>query len=458
MLKLSVEELSAACKGRGKNLNSQEGFSGVTIDSRSVNKGDIFIALKGENSDGHNYVEKAIEGGASLAIVQKPVENQNIPHIMVEDTLKALQDISRYYIKKFKIPFIAVTGSSGKTTTKDMIAAVIGRKYNVLKTEGNYNNEIGLPLTVLRLDSSHDIGVLEMGMSALGEIELLADIVRPEIGVISNVGITHIELLGSRENILKAKLELFTYFNKNNTAVINGDDDMLKSYDSDSFKVIKYGLDSSNDIYAYNITEKGEKGIEFTVDVSGEPERFTLPLPGIHNVYNALSAISVAEIFGIGPEEIREGLLEFKPSKDRMEIITLKDGIKVINDVYNANPDSMAAAIRVLKSMKSGGRTICVLGDMFELGDMSQREHVRLGEYAANAGVDIVIAVGDFSGYVTKGVLNKRTNNSRAYDFSSNKEAAELLNEILAPGDVVLVKGSRGMKMEYIIDLLRERG
>lgn len=455
---LSIGEIVSACGGVPVNIGDNTVISGVCIDSRKVVRGDMFIAIKGESLDGHDYIDKAVEGGAALAIVHKPLGKPGIPHIMVKDTLKALQDISRCYRNNFKIPFVAVTGSSGKTTTKDMIAAVLSQKYRVLKTEGNFNNEIGLPLTLLKLDPSHQIAVLEMGMSSLGEIRLLSDIVRHDIGVISNVGTAHIEMLGSRENILKAKLELFTYFKKNNIAVINGDNDPLRSFESDKFQIVKFGLDSSNDTCAYDIVEKGEKGIEFTVHMGGRPERFNLALPGIHNVYNALSAISVARLFNIEPEEIRKGLMEFKPSKNRMDMLTLKNGIKVINDVYNANPDSMTAVIRVLQSMKSRGRTVCILGDMLELGDISVKEHERLGEYAAEAGVDVVAAVGSFSEHVVKGAVNKGMNRSDVYAFATNEEAAASLKDMLRPGDIVLVKGSRAMNMEYIIDFLRERG
>lgn len=458
MEELSIGEILSACGGTPENLGDGVVVTGVTTDSRKVKKGDMFIALRGEKLDGHDYIENAVSAGAALVIVQKQVKIPGIPHITVKDTLKALQDISRYYRSNFKIPFIAVTGSSGKTTTKDMIAAVLGRKFKVLKTQGNFNNEIGLPLTLMDLDLSCEVAVLEMGMSSLGEIRMLSDLVRQDIGVISNVGTAHIEKLGSRENILKAKLELFTYFKKGNTAIINGDNDLLKNFDSKEFRVLKFGMDSSNDVLAYDIVEKGEEGIEFTVDIDGKPEKFAVVLPGIHNVYNGLSAIAVAGLFGMEPEEIRKGLMDFRPSKNRMDIVTLSSGIRLINDVYNANPESMAAAIKVLQSLRSGERAVCILGDMFELGDVSAEEHRKLGEYAAREGVDIVAAVGSFAEYVARGALSMGMDKSSVYAFSTNEEAAASLEGILKPGDTVLVKGSRGMKMEYLVDFIRERG
>ena len=237
---LSMGEIARAANGVLMNFEEESEVSGVSTDSRTINPGDMFIALAGENFDGHDFIDKAIEKGAVLAVTQRLPKRCKIPYILVEDTLKALQDIAAYYRSKFNIPVVAITGSSGKTTTKDMVASVLSQKYNVLKTEGNFNNAIGLPLTLLKLQYSHQIAVLEMGMSSLGEISLLSNIARPGIGVISNVGLTHIEKLGSRENILRAKLEMFSYFNSDSTAVINGDNDMLRDFCSDKFRVIKY--------------------------------------------------------------------------------------------------------------------------------------------------------------------------------------------------------------------------
>jgi len=453
---LSMGEIARAAHGVLMNFEEESEISGVSIDSRKINPGDMFIALKGENFDGHDFIDMAIEKGAVLAVTQRLPERCKIPYILVEDTLKALQDIAAYYRSKFNIPIVAITGSSGKTTTKDMIASVLTQRFNVLKTEGNLNNAIGLPLTLLKLQYSHQIAVLEMGMSSLGEISLLSDIARPGIGVISNVGLTHIEKLGSRENILRAKLEMFSYFNSDSTAVINGDNDMLRDFCSDKFRVIKYGLKKGNDLFAYGIEEKGEAGIEFSVDLDGQ-SNFRVLLPGIHNVYNALSAIAVARLFGMKAEEIQKGLDSFKPSEMRMEIIVLGSGVKLINDVYNANPESMKVAIDVLRTMKSKGRGICILGDMLELGNLSSEEHCKTGAYAASSGADAIIAVGEFSEDIKRGAAASGMN-CIVYAFSDIKAAAASLDYIIRPGDTVLVKGSRGMKMEYIVDYLRERG
>lgn len=455
---MSIGEIASAAGGTPYNLVQDTAVKGISIDSRKINSGEIFIAIKGESFDGHDFIDKAVENGAAAVISHKPLNGCSVPYILVEDTLKALQDIARHYRKKFQIPFVAVTGSSGKTTTKDMIASVLSQSFRVLKTEGNFNNAIGLPLTLLRLQYDHEAAVLEMGMNSPGEISLLSEIVRQDIGVISNVGTAHIEKLGSRENILKAKLELFDYFESNNTAVINGDNDMLEGFYSGRYRVIRYGLKDSNDLYAFDIKEKGEEGTDFSVNLDGEAVRFSILLPGIHNVYNALSAIAVARLFGMEREAIRRGLVEFKPSKMRMDIITTDSGLKIINDAYNANPDSMRAAINVLNSLKSGGRAVFIAGDMFELGDVSDREHYGIGAYAAEKGVDLLIAVGNFAASVKRGAVEAGMDSGSTYAFHDKEEAEACIDKLIKPGDVILVKGSRGMKMEHIVDLLRERG
>ncbi|HOE57216.1 MAG TPA: UDP-N-acetylmuramoyl-tripeptide--D-alanyl-D-alanine ligase [Bacillota bacterium] len=455
---LRIEEIVKATLGKLVNPGEGLKISGVSIDSRSINVGDMFIALKGESFDGHDFIDSAAKKGAALIIAQKPLSGCSTPYILVKDTYRALQDIAGYHRNKFKIPFVAVTGSSGKTTTKDMIASVLSQKYKVLKTEGNFNNAIGMPLTLLGLRPDHEIAVLEMGMNSPGEIRLLSDIVRQDVGVITNVGIAHIEKLGSRENILKAKLEIFSFFNKNNTAVINGDNDMLSRLYSEKYRVIKYGLDKDNDIYAYAIEEKGEEGINFSVDLDNVKSDFCVMLPGMHNVYNALSAIAVARLFDMEAESIKEGLKSFRPSKMRMDIMKLRSGIRLVSDVYNANPESMKAAIDALCSLKSEGKNICVLGDMLELGDISGEEHYKIAMYAASSGINILIAAGNFSDDMKKGWLASGMGSNSIFAFSSVKEAAGCIEGIARPGDTVLVKGSRGMKMEYIVDYLCERG
>ncbi len=458
MLGLSLEEVVSACSGTPYYCHEDIFVSGVETDSRKIKKGDLFVALRGESFDGHDFIVTAYEAGAALSISDKVLDGLVRPYIHVKDTLKALQDISRYYKGKFKIPFVAVTGSSGKTTTKDMVAAVLSRQFQVLKTEGNLNNAIGLPLTLLNLDDTHQIGVVEMGMNSLGEIACLADIVRPEVGVITNVGTAHIEKLQSRENILKAKMELFTYFSAENTAVINGDNDMLKRIGEQSYSIIRFGLEDGNQIKAMDIEERGQEGITFCVELDGIPEYFEVSIPGIHNVYNALSAISIGRYFGMKACDIREGLQCFKPSKMRMDMVRLRSGTLIVNDVYNANPDSMEAAVSALRSLKNSGRTVCILGNMLELGDTAEKAHFNVGGFVAASGADVLITVGDMAVHMAEGAAAAGMDKAAIFSFDHNLDTMAQLLDILIPGDVVLVKGSRGMKMEAIVDFLRERG
>lgn len=454
MERLGIEEVIHACDAVPFNCSQINNITGITTDSRKLGQGDMFVALKGERFDGHEYAETAVKGGAAVVLSQQSL-GDNIPYLLVKDTLKALHNLAKYYKSKFDIPFIAITGSSGKTTTKDMIASVLSEKYNVLKTEGNFNNAIGLPLTLFRLEKGHQLGILEMGMSSLGEIEVLADIVRPNVGVITNVGTAHIENLRTRENILRAKTEMFTYFNESNTAIVNGDNDMLQKLGSMPYKIVKYGLEAQNDCRAENLTEKGEAGTAFEAVYQGTGERYHVPLPGIHNVYNALSAICVAKIYGLSSAEINAGLANFKPSKMRMEIFHGILDTKVINDVYNANPDSMKAAIDVLAAMEAPGRRVCILGDMFELGEFAREEHFNIGRFAAEKGIDVILAVGKLAGEAIKGA-SMAGGNQQLCCFDSNEQVIDNLRAIIRRKDIILVKGSRGMHMENIVESLRE--
>jgi len=454
MERLGLEEVIQACGATPYNCDAVKQVTGITTDSRKLQPGDMFVALKGEKFDGHEYAQAAISNGAAVVLSQQELDS-TVPYLKVKDTLSALHDLAKFYKSKFNIPFVAVTGSSGKTTTKDMLASVLSEKFRVLKTEGNYNNAIGLPLTLFRLEKGHEIGVLEMGMNSLGEIELLADIVRPDAGVITNVGTAHIENLKSRENILKAKTEMFTYFNEKNTAVVNGDNDMLQKLDNMPYKIIRYGLESQNHCRAENIVEKGEAGTDFEVLYQGERAAYHVPMPGIHNVYNALSAICIGMLYGLSQEQINAGLAKFKPSKMRMEIFQGKFNTKVINDAYNANPDSMMAAINVIAGMESAGRRVCILGDMFELGEFAEEGHQKVGRFAVQNKVDVILAVGKMASETIKGA-SMSGNNQLLYCFDSNEEVIDSLQGIIKEKDTILIKGSRGMHMESIVESLRE--
>lgn len=455
-MKLTLREIAFACSGKLIKEEPHTKILGISIDSRTLDKGDFFIPIKGERFDGHNYISNAYQSGAVGTITQNPEHlrefDKNI--ILVEDTLKALNDIACYYRKKFDIPFIAVTGSTGKTTTKDMIADVLSIKYKVLKNIGSYNNKIGLPLTIFQLDDSYEICVVEMGMSGFEEIAHLSEIVEPEVAILTNIGLSHIEKLGSIENITKAKSEILEGLKEGGTAFINADDPNLLKLKG-KFSNIKFKTFGMNngDIKADNINSYGHRYITFNAKFNDSVYEFELKIPGLHNVYNALVAIMIGFEFGLTSDEIKMGLSNFKSPKMRLEIVNgIKDCI-VINDAYNASPDSMKAAIDVLRAItvQKKGRAIAVLGDMLEMGEWGADAHKKIGNYAAQKGIEILITVGKLAKYINYGAKEFGINEDRMFAFNSNIDAVNKLNEIFKSNDIILVKGSRGMKMEEIV-------
>lgn len=460
MIKQSVEKISEMCHGRIVHRGLKDSIEGISTDSRTIKSNDLFIPLIGENFDGHDFIQAACERGASAILKNRDVKVSfdTLDHIYiieVDDTTKALQDMSKAYKELFSIPFIGITGSNGKTSTKDMISSVLSSKFHVLKNIGNFNNHIGLPLTLFNLDKHHEIAVLEMGMSEFGEIQTLAEIVKPQVAVITNIGVSHIANLGSRENIMKAKMEISSYLEEGDYLLLNGDNDLLSTLkdQSTSFHKIFFGLKEDNDIYPQNLVSLHEEGYAFDIEVQGKRQHFIVKQPGIHNVYNALAAIWVGMHYHMNIDEIRNGLENFIPSKMRMEVHTVND-IKVINDAYNASPDSMKAALSVLSDMKDR-RKIAVLGNMFELGEFSEEGHREVGAYAADK-ADILITVGEMANWIGEEFAALVTE-KEMYQTQSNHEAIEILEKIINKGDVVLIKGSRGMKMEEIAHYLQER-
>lgn len=459
---LTCAEILNAVNGELLRGSSSTIFGNISTDSRKIESGDLFVPLVGQNFDGHDYIESSFEKGAWGCILSKYHENilNNIDNgkvlIKVDDTLKALREIATYYRSKFNIPFTGITGSVGKTSTKDMVSSVVSKKYNVLKTEGNFNNEIGVPLTVFRLSNSHEGAVLEMGMSGFGEISRLTSIIKPDIAIITNIGVSHIENLGSKNNILKAKMEILEGLSGSGLVILNGDDSLLYGVkDQINFRKVYYGLSDGLEYKAYNIVSKGEEGTEFSI-LLGEKEYYVfVPSPGIHNVYNALAAIATGMELQIPPQKIVEGIRDFVPSKMRLHI-TDHNGIKIINDAYNASPQSMEAAINVLCDIGKGKRTFAVLGDMLELGHISLDAHTQIGGYAAKIGCSFIVCVGENGRYIYQGALDNGVPQNRVFHFSDTKSASDFLKGILNTGDVVLVKGSRGMKMESIVSSISE--
>lgn len=449
-----ISNIVKAVQGSVVNCSKKLLINGISTDSRTISKGNLFIPIVGEKYDGHDFIENAIKAGAIAALSDRFFEDEDIPYIKVKDTEDALISIAKYYRSMFDIPAIAITGSSGKTTTKEIVAAVLGQSFNVLKNEGNYNNTIGLPHAIFKLNKDHEICVMEMGMNSFGEISKLASIVKPDLTLITNIGTAHIEFLGSRENIFKAKMEAVENFTLKNTLIINGDDDMLRTLDRNSFSIVSVGLDSKNDIIAYDIRQIDDKGIEFSVRYKNKSERFYIPVIGIHNVYNGLFGIAVGLYKNMSLENIKKGLAGFTPPDMRMETFVLKNGIRIINDAYNANPESVRAAITTLANMHSKAKKVLVLGDMMELGKHSENEHYKIGKFVACNSIDMLITIGKKSRKTQQGALQAGL--SEAFHFENNKKGLDYLLTRLLPHDIVLIKGSRSAKMEEIAYLLHE--
>lgn len=414
-------------------------------DSRDIKKGDVYVALKGENFDGNNFYEKAMENGASTCIISCNPTKKAGNLIKVNDTLKALQQIAKYKRSLYNIPVVAVTGSVGKTSTKDLIAKVMSKKFNVLKTQGNYNNDIGLPLTILRLKNEEAL-VVEMGMNHLGEISKLTDIAKPTLAVITNIGTAHIGNLGSRENILKAKLEILEGL-QGNTVIINNDNDLLSEWAAkeNNYKVITYGIDNKNSQYvAENVEGYEDKSI---FKLAGTDYKVMVPVAGSHFVLNSLCAISVGRFFDISMKDIIEGISELELTQKRMEIQKNSIGAIIINDTYNANYDSMKAAINYLQGIKSR-RKIAVLGDMLELGNYSEKLHKAVGDEIKN--IDVLITIGEQANYIADNATSKEV-----YRCKNNEDAIKILIKIIKPNDAILVKASNSMKFEEIAEKIK---
>lgn len=459
---MTLNQLAAACSGRLCGCDAKNLVSEVVTDSRKVEEGSVFVALRGEKFDGHNFVSQCISAGAVCCVVDKKFENtQGFAIIVVEDTYAALRDIAAYYRSRFAVPAVAITGSVGKTSTKDMVAGVLKEHYQVLKTEGNFNNEIGLPLTVFRMSEADDIAVFEMGMSSFGEISRLTKIVRPEVAIITNIGYSHIEHLGSRENILKAKLEVLEGLSPGGTIFLNGDDELLKGVVGTlPFETLSYGIENRDcDLVAFNVNKLVD-GTEFEVKVEGNPYRIRINVPGIHHVYNALAAILTGIIYNIPMQEIIKGVANFRPTGMRQSVIEIKDKI-LIKDCYNASPTSMKSGLEVLsvtlpRFREEPYRRVAVLGDMLELGEYAEEAHRDVGRLCCEYDLGCLIGVGSNAKFVAEGAIEKGFNSSELYVFYDNNTLKEHITDLLRPNDVILFKGSRGMRLEEIADFIAE--
>jgi UDP-N-acetylmuramoyl-tripeptide--D-alanyl-D-alanine ligase len=443
---------------KGKMLSGSPEFeidlTGISTDSRTINPGQFFLPIKGVNFNGEKFIGAAIKNGAAGTFTtQRALRGvqQDKVIIQVKDTVDALQRLAHHNRMKFDVPVIGVTGSNGKTTVKDMIAKVLSYKFNVLKNEGTKNNHIGVPLTLLKLDSSHDMCVIEMGTNHYGEIRLLAGMALPTAAVITNIGPSHLEFLKDLKGVFAAKKEILGVLNRDSVAIVNGDDEYLSKISSKVFKVIKFGFNASNDLRASGISSDGS-GIKFTLN---DKSPFALSLIGAHNVHNALAAIAVAYNFGMSYSDVRKALVEFLPAGMRLNTNKVGD-ITVINDAYNSNPLSMGSAIKTLAGYPAKGKWI-VSADMLELGQKEEEFHKAIGEAIARFDFNGLITFGDLSRHTSSRALECGMNKKRVWHCSDRANIAEILKKSMGKGDVVLVKGSRAMKMEEVIKSLEGR-
>lgn len=449
MRKLILSEIADAVNG---SAFGECEITDISIDSRKIEKGSLYTAIIGERFDGHDFVEGAVQNGASAVLVSKKPQ-VDIPYVLVEDTEKAFLQLGGYYRDGENVKVVGITGSVGKTTAKEMTAAVLEQKYKTLKTEGNLNNQIGLPKMLFRLDG-HEMAVLELGMNHKGEIGNLSNAAKPDIAVITTIGVSHIENLGSREGIRDAKLEILDGMKKGSTVFVNKDCDLLEGLSLTDYRVKSFGINSKLCYFRAEDIKEQARQTTFKVVFNSNIQQVTIPTVGIHNVYNALAAFAVGIECNIPPRTIAEGLMNYRPSGMRQNIVE-KRGVTVIEDCYNASPDSVKAALSVLSDMELDGRKTAVLGDMLELGDYSDKAHLEAGEVAAASRIDYILCVGEAGKKIAEGA--KKAGHQNAYWFESKKELAKAVCENVKSGDGLLFKASRGMKLEDIIEVLYEK-
>lgn len=474
MENFTIGDILKAAKGHRVEGNSKkrrrvEGnfnfvIGGISTDTRTLKQGDLFIALSGERFDGHDFIPQAISRGAAGVIVSRNVGKLPVSNIiLVEDTTQALGDIARFYRSRFNIPVIGLTGSNGKTTTKDMTALVLSQKYNVLKSEGNFNNFIGVPLTLFRLSRAHEIAVIEMGTGAPGEMSRLVEIAQPDMAVVTNVSATHLEYLGTIDGVAVEKSVLARAVS---SAVLNADDPRVaKMHDGVDGTTVLFGVahtsipackadttgrDAYNTVLAADIGQDREGRSEFTLVTDGGKTRIHLQSLGRHNIYNALAAASVGILFHVELDDIKKALESYKGISMRMQKVFV-DGATVINDTYNSNPASLKAAVDFLSGAECDGKKIAVVGDMLELGELSDELHREAGRFIAGSSIHELVTVGDGAAKSAAAAIEAGMTEDRVSIYRTNKQAAAHLRETLSEGDIVLIKGSRGVKMEEIV-------
>ena len=452
MKNLTIENIVKACEGTlyGEELIKDRAMeaSGVVLDSRLLQEGYVFLATKGEKVDGHKFIPSVFEKGAMAVICEELPEILTGPCIQVNDSFMALKKLAAFYRQQLNLKVIGITGSVGKTSTKEFVAGVLAAKYNVWKTQGNFNNEVGLPLTVLQLREEHEIAVLEMGISDFGEMHRLSEIAKPDICMLTNIGQCHLEFLGDRDGVLKAKTEIFDFLNPEGRIFVNGDDDKLITLKEQwKDKLVTFGRNPENDICAVNEISKGLLGSVVNIQGGLELEQVVVPLPGEHMVLNALAASAVADMLGLTSDEIKEGMRNVRAVSGRSNIMPLWDFV-LIDDCYNANPVSMKAAIDLLQS--ANRRKVAVLGDMFELGEEEEKLHYEVGEYTKGK-VDLLICVGNLAKHIYDGAMKVKEDEAEILYLEEKEDIYSHLKQIIMPQDTILLKASHGMGFADIV-------
>lgn len=461
MNRITIEEIVKAVDGTLLHKGKENYIEGVKHDSRECGKGDLFVAIKGENQDGHKYIPQALEKGCGTLLISDenmlPDEKGccDINVVKVDDTVYGLGELAKYYLDTLNVKKVAVTGSVGKTSVRDMIYYVLSEKYNCGRNIKNFNNLIGLPLSIFLFDNSTEAVVLEMGMDRFGEIDRLAEIVRPHVAVITNIGVAHMEKLGSRDGIFKAKMEITKHissYNNNEGTLIFADDDeyLTKKRTEGPFRQVSIGTNGKSDYIISSVKDSGVDGIEFTLEHRCEMYNIKVPVPGIHNAVNSSIAIAAGNILGVSIEEAQKGLGKVELTGSRLKLVEGKR-IRVIDDTYNSSPDSMKSALRVLAASECKGKRIAILGDMYELGDQSRQMHFSVGVFAGSLPIDTLITVGELAGKIAEGASG---GNVRTVHYKEKKDFYCQMNQFISDGDIILVKGSRGMAMEQVVEKL----
>lgn len=459
MKDMTLDAMAKACHGQlvGANTRQFLNAQGIVIDSRMVQEDYVFIAIKGEHTDGHAYIDQVYADGALAVVTEQPLTVPK-PYILVASTKQALKDLAAFYLSRLDVKVVGISGSVGKTSTKELIASVLSQKYKVHKTEGNFNNEIGLPLTIFKIREDHQVAVLEMGISEFGEMHRLASVSRPDIAVLTNIGLAHLKTLGSREGILKAKTEMFDHLRDQASVILNGDDDLLSTISQVQGKCpVFYGIETekpqnavydSKAIYATDIINLGLNGIQLKIHIGEEFFTARIPIPGTHNVYNALAAVAVGRQLGLANNEIRAGIETARTIDGRTNLIETGT-MTVIDDCYNANPLSMKASIDVLATAL--GRTVAVLGDMGDLGENERALHYEVGTHLAAKGIDILFCAGSLVQELARAV-QEHNPNCDVHVFATRDEMLKELLPYLRQGDSVLVKASHFMEFSEVVE------